>query len=68
MAVSSTDVTNLKEAIATGVLSVTQGGKTITYRSLAEMRAALADAEREVQGSTYRNKRITYARSTRRGE
>jgi|DEB0MinimDraft_10_1074344.scaffolds.fasta_scaffold64456_2 glycerol-3-phosphate dehydrogenase len=68
MAVTSSDVTALKEAIASGVLSVTQGGKTITYRSMAEMRAALDKAQLEVDGSAYRKKRVTLARSTRRSQ
>ena len=66
MALTSTDVDNLKEAIASGVLTVSQNGKTLTYRSLDEMKAALAFAELDVSGSTYKNKRVTLARSTRR--
>ena len=66
MALTSTDVDNLKEAIASGVLTVSQNGKTLTYRSTAEMKEALAFAKLEVDGSTYRNRRVTLARSTRR--
>jgi hypothetical protein len=66
MALSSTDITNLEEAIASGVLSVSQNGKTLVYRSLSEMKAALDFAKAEVNGSTYRDKRITLARNTRR--
>jgi|TARA_R100000951_G_scaffold109141_1_gene105951 hypothetical protein len=66
MALSSTDIDNLIEAIASGVLTVSQNGKSITYRSLDEMKAALAFARGEVDGNSYRSKRVTLARSTRR--
>ena len=63
---TQTDVDNLTEAIASGVLTVSQNGKSITYRSLDEMKAALAFARGEVDGNSYRSKRVTLARSTRR--
>jgi response regulator of citrate/malate metabolism len=66
MALSSTDIDNLKEAIASGVLTVSQNGKTLTYRSLNEMKAALAFAELEVNGASRLAKRVTVSRPTRR--
>jgi hypothetical protein len=66
VALTSTDIDALESAIASGVLSVSQAGKTLTYRSLEEMKAALDFAKLEVDGSTYKNRRITLARSTRR--
>ena len=35
----------LKQAIASGVLSLSYDGKTVTYRSLADLKAALAEVE-----------------------
>ena len=66
MALTSDDIDNLEQAIASGVLSVSQAGKTLVYRSIDEMRAALAIAKLEVLGTTQRDRRVTLARSTRR--
>ena len=66
MALTATDIDNLEAALASGVLTVTQNGKSITYRSLDEMRSALDYAKLQVEGSAYRNKRVTLARPTRR--
>ncbi len=35
----------LKQAIASGVLGLSYDGKTVTYRSLADLKAALAEVE-----------------------
>ena len=35
----------LREAIASGVLRVSYDGRTVEYRSLADLRAALRDVE-----------------------
>ena len=66
MALTAADITNLEDAIASGVLTISQNGKTLTYRSIDEMRAALAIAKLEVLGTTQRDRRVTLARSTRR--
>lgn len=49
------DIDKLKTAVASGVLSVEYAGPPahkITYQSLAEMRALLAQMERSVNGTT----------------
>jgi hypothetical protein len=52
------DITNLRAAIASGVLSVSYAGppaRTVTYQSLDSMRKLLADMVRTVTGpSSYR--------------
>jgi hypothetical protein len=52
------DIDKLKAAISSGVLSVSYAGppaRSITYQSLAEMRALLAEMTASVGGgSTYR--------------
>lgn len=55
------EIDNLKTAIASGILTVTYDGpprRSITYQSLAEMRALLSsmqqEAARAAGGSTYR--------------
>ena len=58
MAWTAADVTALKQAIATGVLSVAYADRTTTYRSMAEMTQILAMMEREVQGSAHTNHRL----------
>ena len=44
----------LKAAIASGVTTVKHGDKTVIYRSIAEMRAILADMLGEVRPTTKR--------------
>lgn len=44
----------LHAAIATGALEVQQGAERVRYRSLAEMRQALALAEARLAGGTAR--------------
>ncbi len=55
---SEADLQSLKAAVASGVLTVRYDGppgRTITYQSLAEMRALLAEMQRSVKGApTYR--------------
>jgi len=46
MAYTKADEIALQAAIASGVLSVNYGGKQITYRSMAELRQALAEVQR----------------------
>lgn len=49
------DLQRLKGAVASGILTVRYDGppgRTITYQSLAEMRALLAEMQREVKGGT----------------
>jgi hypothetical protein len=42
----------LQAAIASGVLTTTFGGRSVTYQSLEEMRAVLADMERALNPTT----------------
>lgn len=55
---TQTDIEKLKVAVASGILTVRYDGppgRTITYQSLAEMRALLAEMQRQVKGApTYR--------------
>lgn len=64
MPFTSADIDKLKRAIATGARSVVyQSGderREVSYKSLAEMRAALAMMEAEVSGSASRPLRTTY--------
>ncbi len=49
------DIDSLKGAVASGILTVRYDGppgRTITYQSLAEMRALLAEMQRSVKGTT----------------
>lgn len=49
------DIQRLKEAVASGILTVRYDGppgRTITYQSLGEMRALLAEMQRQVKGGT----------------
>lgn len=48
MAFTVAEHTALKEAIASGVRSVTHGGTTVTYNSISDMMAALAVMEAEL--------------------
>jgi len=50
----------LQAAIASGVLSVTFGSRTVSYQSLEQMRETLAEIERSlgVAASTYRTYRL----------
>lgn len=49
------DIDTLRQACASGVLTVSYAGppaRTITYQSLGAMRALLAEMRREVNGGT----------------
>lgn len=72
MAWTQADIDALKAAIASSVLTVSYAGppaRSLTYRSLAEMRESLSLMEREVAGSatavTYR--RVKWHRGFRDG-
>lgn len=45
MTYTTTQRDALRMAIASGVLSLSYDGKTVTYRSLADLKAALAEVE-----------------------
>lgn len=48
------DITTLKAAVASGVLSVSYNGppaRTVTYQSLSEMRSLLAEMVADVAGA-----------------
>lgn len=61
MAWDSTDLSNLEDAIAQGILTCTINGKTVTYRSQADMLALRDIMRREIGLSTAQNaKRVTY--------
>lgn len=47
-AVLVTDIANLKRAMRTGAQRIVFQGRDTTFRSLAEMRSALADAEADL--------------------
>jgi hypothetical protein len=55
MAYTQTQIDALRNAIAIGATKVRQNGEEVTYRSLAEMKAILADMEASV-ASTARPK------------
>lgn len=48
MAVSQTDIDALTAAIASGERQVTLGGKSVTYRSIAELKDARDTLQREL--------------------
>ncbi|MGA0595408.1 phage head-tail joining protein [Enterovirga sp. CN4-39] len=53
MAYTTQDRDRLKAAIASGVLTVeTEGRGRVTYRSMAELRSALGDVERELAATS----------------
>ena len=45
MTYTTTQRDALKQAIASGVLSISYDGKTVQYRSMAELKSALAEVE-----------------------
>lgn len=49
MALTQTDVDNLETALVTGELSVEIEGKKVTYRSVTEIKDALAYAKNEIE-------------------
>lgn len=52
MAISQADVDNLEAALASGELTVEQDGRRVTYRSVAEIKAALGYAREQLAAST----------------
>jgi hypothetical protein len=48
MAISQTDVDNLERAVATGELTVVYDGRSVTYRSIAELLRALDYAKAQI--------------------
>lgn len=64
---TQSDIDALRAAIASGVQSVTYAGppsRSITYQTLSEMRAVLAEMIAEVQGrTTYR--KVAYSKGFR---
>ena len=60
MALTQTDVDRLKNAMATGVLTVEYEGRRVTYRSQAELERALALAQEDVAQATAEGA-ITYS-------
>lgn len=58
MAWTQADVDALKAAIASGTLSVSYSDRSVTYRAMHEMQAALAMMQREVQGASAVNHRL----------
>jgi len=61
MAWTQTDIDALKEAIASGLLSVQYTDKTIRYQSTQDQLAALAAMEAEVAGEAGSGSRSTFA-------
>ena len=48
MAITQTDIDNLQQALVSGELRVSFQGRTVEYRSIAEIQTALAAAQSEV--------------------
>lgn len=56
----------LKKAMRSGVLSVEHGDKSVRYRSMNELRAALADLDAEIDAATgTRRNRVFYLSNDR---
>lgn len=69
MAWTQTEVDQLRAAVASGVLTVSYAGppaRTITYQSLAEMRALLAEMTASVGSADGSRPSVRYA-TTRKG-
>lgn len=67
MAFSTTDLTNIETAIATGELKVEVDGRLVTYRSVAELSSArnIIRAALEASGATTAVPRVSYASRVR---
>ena len=66
MAYTQEQVDTLRADIAAGVGSMSSDGRTVTYRSLAEMRSLLQEMEASLAGSSVAgNSRRVYARFQR---
>jgi hypothetical protein len=67
MAWTSTDVDNLKQAIADGrgARSMTFGDQSVTFNSIAEMLQLLSMMQQEVNTTAGRSKSIRYAATSK---
>ncbi len=63
MAYSQTQLAALEKALASGVTRVSYEGRSVEYRSLAEIREAIAEVRASLAGRRVRQVRV----STRRG-
>ncbi|MGE3667819.1 MAG: phage head-tail joining protein [Steroidobacteraceae bacterium] len=63
MPFTTTQLQALKDALASGELTVTYDGKTVTYRSIEELKKAIAFVEAELQtdGLLPTRTRVSYA-------
>ncbi|MEN9767689.1 MAG: hypothetical protein RLZZ32_1649 [Cyanobacteriota bacterium] len=61
MAYTQTQLNDLRAAIAEGVTKVAANGRTVEYRSLAEMRQLERIMAEELEQSTRRPERIYYS-------
>jgi len=64
MAFSAADVTNLQAAIASGELVVKHNGKSVTYRSIAELSVALKKAQRSLKTTRYPSGVVGFSRNS----
>ena len=55
------DLAAIKQAIATGELTIEKDGRRVTYRSMSELRAARAEIEAELQQLGQLGSRQVYA-------
>ena len=66
MAYTQQQADALRDAIAEGVTTLSSDGRTVTYRSLADMRSLLQEMEASLAGSAVAgNSRRVYARFQR---
>ena len=70
MAYTLADLDVVKSAIASGELTVSHNGRTVTYRSVAELLKAKADIEAELATASgaRRGGSFRYTFATHRGE
>lgn len=63
MAYTATQLQALKDALASGELTVTYDGKTVTYRSIEQLKEAIAFVEAEMiaDGVLAQKTRVSYA-------
>lgn len=60
MAYTTTDLTSIERAIASGALTVMVDGQTITYRSVTELRKAHDFIRAQISGATGQRRSIHY--------
>lgn len=63
MAWTEDDLTRVKETIASGALTVRYADRTVTYRSLEELRSIEREIRAEIQGATPQRRRFVEYRS-----